>query len=101
MVGLGVSQSGSYAPDASKAKSCAASIFAILDQISEIDSSGRSGKRLKNVKGDIKFRHVSFRYPTRPEIQIFRDLCLTIRSGKVTVTLPATLFLVLFFSPDA
>eukprot|EP00261_Vitis_vinifera_P007089 XP_002275169.4 PREDICTED: ABC transporter B family member 11-like [Vitis vinifera] len=82
MVGLGVSQSGSYAPDASKAKSCAASIFAILDQISEIDSSGRSGKRLKNVKGDIKFRHVSFRYPTRPEIQIFRDLCLTIRSGK-------------------
>ena len=39
--------------------------------------------KLDDVKGEIELRHVSFRYPSRPDIQIFRDLNLTIHSGKV------------------
>ncbi|CAN7006745.1 unnamed protein product [Brassica oleracea var. botrytis] len=35
-----------------------------------------------NGKGDIELRHVSFKYPSRPDVQIFRDLCLSIRAGK-------------------
>ncbi|RID60898.1 hypothetical protein BRARA_E00086 [Brassica rapa] len=27
-------------------------------------------------------RHVSFKYPSRPDVQIFQDLCLSIRAGK-------------------
>ncbi|XP_076895975.1 ABC transporter B family member 4-like [Bidens hawaiensis] len=79
---LGVSQSSSFAPDATKAKSSAVSVFAILDRESEIDPSDESGLTLETVKGEIKIRHVSFTYPTRPDVQIFRDLCLTIHSGK-------------------
>ncbi|KAM2745612.1 hypothetical protein PS2_021317 [Malus domestica] len=79
---VGVSQSGSLAPDVSKVKSSAASIFAILDRKSKIDSSDDSGKTIENVKGEIEFRHVSFKYPTRPDVQIFEDLCLTIHHGK-------------------
>ncbi|KAJ9699966.1 hypothetical protein PVL29_005686 [Vitis rotundifolia] len=79
---VGVSQSSSLAPDTGKAKNAAASIFAILDRESKIDSSDESGTTLENVKGEIEFRHVSFRYPTRPDTQIFRDLCLAIHSGK-------------------
>ncbi|KAK9288528.1 hypothetical protein L1049_016987 [Liquidambar formosana] len=82
MAALGISQSSSLAPDASKAKSSAASVFAILDRKSNIDSSDNSGTTLENVEGKIKFHHVSFKYPTRPDLQVFRDLCLTIRSGK-------------------
>ncbi|XVF66026.1 hypothetical protein PTKIN_Ptkin10aG0001300 [Pterospermum kingtungense] len=81
---IGISQSNSIAPDASKAKISVASVFEILDQKSKIDPRKNYGKTiLKHVKGNIQFKHVSFKYPSRPEIQIFRDLCLTIRSGKV------------------
>ncbi|KAM0984627.1 hypothetical protein EV2_012408 [Malus domestica] len=82
MATIGVSQSGSLAPDVSKAKSSAASIFAILDRKSKIDSSDESGTTIENVKGDIELRHVNFKYPTRPDVLIFQDLCLTIRHGK-------------------
>ncbi|XP_040990027.1 ABC transporter B family member 11-like isoform X2 [Juglans microcarpa x Juglans regia] len=82
MAAVGISQSSSLAPDASKAKSSAASIFAILDRKSKIDSSDTSGMTIENLKGDIELHHVSFRYPTRPDVQIFRDLCLAIHSGK-------------------
>lgn len=30
----------------------------------------------------IELKHVGFKYPTRPDVQIFRDLCLSIPSGK-------------------
>ncbi|KAG6517603.1 hypothetical protein ZIOFF_020999 [Zingiber officinale] len=82
MAAVGISQSSSYAPDSSKAKSASASIFAILDRKSKIDPSNDSGMTLENSKGNIELQHVSFRYPTRPDIQIFQDLCLTIPSGK-------------------
>ncbi|KAJ7955339.1 ABC transporter B family protein [Quillaja saponaria] len=82
MAGVGISQSASMAPDAGKAKSSAASIFAILDRKSEIDSNDDSGTKLENVKGEIEFVHVSFKYPTRPDVQVFRDLCLAIHPGK-------------------
>ncbi|KAL5065634.1 hypothetical protein RYX36_027371 [Vicia faba] len=82
MAAMGVSQSGTLAPDSSNAKSAVASIFAILDQKSQIDPSDESGMTLENVKGEIEFNHVSFKYPTRPDVQIFTDLCLNIHSGK-------------------
>ncbi|KAK1295148.1 ABC transporter B family member 11 [Acorus calamus] len=82
MAAVGVSQSSSLAPDASKAQSSTASIFAILDRDSKIDPSNESGTTLESVKGNIEFRHVSFNYPSRPDVKIFQDLCLAIHSGK-------------------
>ncbi|KAK3018859.1 hypothetical protein RJ639_004424 [Escallonia herrerae] len=84
MAAMVISQSSSMGPDSSKAKTSAASIFAILDRKSKIDPSDESGMMtLENVKGEIELRHLSFRYPSRPDIQILRDLSLTIHSGKV------------------
>ncbi|KAJ1418721.1 P-loop containing nucleoside triphosphate hydrolase [Sesbania bispinosa] len=82
MAAMGISHSGSLVPDSSNAKGAAASIFAILDRKSLIDPSDESGITLEEVKGEIELKHVSFKYPTRPDVQIFRDLCLTIHSGK-------------------
>ncbi|KAF3456698.1 hypothetical protein FNV43_RR01352 [Rhamnella rubrinervis] len=79
---LGVSQTSAMAPDTNKAKDSAASIFSILDSKPKIDSSSDEGITLPTIKGDIEFEHVSFKYPTRPDIQIFRDFCLSIPSGK-------------------
>ncbi|XP_021745208.1 ABC transporter B family member 11-like [Chenopodium quinoa] len=82
MAAVGISQTSSLAPDTSKAKSATASVFAILDRKSKINSSDESGMIIDHVKGEIQLRHVSFTYPTRPEVQIFQDLCLTIHAGK-------------------
>ncbi|KAL5561100.1 hypothetical protein UlMin_030847 [Ulmus minor] len=82
MAAMGISQSSSFAPDSSKAKTAAASIFSIIDRKSKIDPSNESGETIENVKGEIQLRHVNFKYPSRPDIQIFRDLSLTIHSGK-------------------
>ncbi|GMH15734.1 hypothetical protein Nepgr_017575 [Nepenthes gracilis] len=79
---VGLSQSSSMALDRNKAKDSAASIFDILDRNPKIDSSRDVGLTLASVKGDIEFEHVMFRYPTRPDVQIFKDLCLSIPSGK-------------------
>lgn len=60
------------APDMTKAKDSAASIFDILDSKPKIDSSLDEGTTLENVKGDIEFQHVSFRYPTRQGKHVIR-----------------------------
>nr|KYP57637.1 ABC transporter B family member 4 [Cajanus cajan] len=82
MATIGISQSSSFAPDSRKVKLATASIFGIIDKKSKIDPSDESGTTLDSVKGEIELRHVSFKYPSRPDIQIFRDLSLTIHSGK-------------------
>ncbi|XP_033136812.1 ABC transporter B family member 7 [Brassica rapa] len=76
MTALAVSQTSAMAPDRNKAKDSAASIFEILDSKPKIDSSSNKGTVLPIVHGHIEFQHVSFRYPTRPDIQIFSDLSL-------------------------
>ncbi|KAG1370988.1 ABC transporter B family member 4 [Cocos nucifera] len=83
MAAIGISQSSSIAPDSSKAQFATASVFAILDRKSKIDPSDDSGMSLETVKGNIEFQHVSFRYPTRPDVRIFQDLCLAIHAGKI------------------
>lgn len=80
---IGVSQTSALAPDTNKARDSAASIFEILDSKPSIDSSSNEGMTLETVKGDIELQEISFRYPTRPNIQIFKDLCLCIPAGKV------------------
>ncbi|KAL2495337.1 ABC transporter B family member 9 [Forsythia ovata] len=84
MSAIGVSQTSAMAPDVNKAKYSAASIFGILDSKPEIDSNSEEGTMLASVRGDIEFQHVSFKYPTRPDIQIFKDLCISMPSGKLS-----------------
>lgn len=83
LAALGVSQSSSFAPDSGKARYAAASIFALIDRKSKIDPSDESGETIDDVRGEIHLRHVSFTYPLRPDVQVFKDLSLTIHSGKV------------------
>ncbi|XP_061356075.1 ABC transporter B family member 9-like [Gastrolobium bilobum] len=79
---VGVSQSSALAPDTNKAKDSAASIFQILDSKPSIDSSSDEGLTLETMKGEIELEKVNFKYPTRRNIQIFEDMCLSIPAGK-------------------
>ncbi|KAJ6955762.1 ABC transporter B family member 11-like [Populus alba x Populus x berolinensis] len=82
LASVGISHSSTFTTDTTKAKNAAASVFSIIDRKSKIDPSDESGITLENVKGEIELRHVSFKYPTRPDIQIFRDINLLMRAGK-------------------
>ncbi|XP_078435411.1 ABC transporter B family member 11-like isoform X2 [Wolffia australiana] len=109
MAGIGLSQSSGLAPDTSKAGSATASVFAILDRKSKIDPSDMAGKTPEKVQGTIEFKNVCFRYPTRPDVQIFQDLCLAIGAGKTVALVgesgcgksTAISLLQRFYDPDA
>jgi ABC-type multidrug transport system fused ATPase/permease subunit len=85
MMAVGVSQSSSTARDFSKVGDAAVSIFGLIDRKSKIDASSEEGMTLVTVQGNIELQHVSFKYPARNDVQIFRDLCLRIPSSKVTI----------------
>jgi ATP-binding cassette subfamily B (MDR/TAP) protein 1 len=80
---IGASQTSAMASDSTKANDSATSIFTILDRKSQIDSNSDEGSTMEIVKGDIDFMHISFKYPCRPDIQIFSDFNLSISSRKV------------------
>ncbi|CAL4910449.1 unnamed protein product [Urochloa decumbens] len=109
MAAIGVSHTSTLTSDSSKAKSAVSSIFAIMDRKSRIDPSDVDGVTLEPLSGDIEFRHVRFRYPTRPDVQIFQDLCLSIQSGKTVALVgesgsgksTAIALLQRFYDPDA
>ncbi|KAK2642699.1 hypothetical protein Ddye_024462 [Dipteronia dyeriana] len=106
---LSISETSAMAPDTNKAKDSAASIFKILDSKPKIDSSSYEGMTLSSVQGDIEFKHISFRYATRPDVQIFRDLSLTIPSGKTVALVgesgsgksTVVSLIVRFYDPDS
>ncbi|KAI3935577.1 hypothetical protein MKW92_031820 [Papaver armeniacum] len=76
------SETSAMAPDFNKARDSTASIFKILSSKPKIDSTSNGGLTLDSVEGAIDFHNVSFKYPSRPNVQIFKDFCLNIPSGK-------------------
>lgn len=46
------------------------------------DKSQRAVSEIRRVKGDISYNQVAFSYPTRPDIQVLRDINFSIRSGE-------------------
>jgi ABC-type multidrug transport system fused ATPase/permease subunit len=86
LAAIGVPQASALASDATKARDSAISIFGVLDRESKIDSSSGDGMTLENVSGNIDFSNVSFKYPLRPDVQIFSNFTLCI-PGKVQLVI--------------
>uniref|UniRef100_K3XDV4 MDR-like ABC transporter n=1 Tax=Setaria italica TaxID=4555 RepID=K3XDV4_SETIT len=77
-----ISRASAFGVDSTKANDAAASVFEILDRKSKIDYSSEEGVIITSVRGDIDFQNVFFKYPLRPNVQIFKDLSMRIPSGK-------------------
>ncbi|KAI4963352.1 hypothetical protein ZWY2020_014989 [Hordeum vulgare] len=67
-----------------KAQESTTSILAVIDRRSKIDPTSDEGIKLEKIDGNIDFNHVSFKYPSRPDVQVFNDFTLGIPSGKTT-----------------
>uniref|UniRef100_A0AC35U4S4 Multidrug resistance protein 1 n=1 Tax=Rhabditophanes sp. KR3021 TaxID=114890 RepID=A0AC35U4S4_9BILA len=81
----GVFSLGQAAPQISviiAARQAATEIFNIIDREPEIDCFSKDGKKLENAKGNILFKNISFRYPTRPDVQVLKGISFDIKAGE-------------------
>ena len=50
---------------------------------SEPDIKTKTGKKVKNLKGVIEFKNVTFKYPTRPDVKVLKNFDLKINEGEM------------------
>ncbi|TFK69087.1 P-loop containing nucleoside triphosphate hydrolase protein [Pluteus cervinus] len=72
-----------FAPDMSTAKGAASDLLKLMDTKPDIDAESPDGKKVDSStsQGRIGFKNVHFRYPTRPGVQVLRDLSLSAEPG--------------------
>ncbi|KAH9627359.1 hypothetical protein KSS87_001198 [Heliosperma pusillum] len=56
-------------------------MFETIKRTPDIDASSNEGITKEDIKGDIELKDVFFRYPARPDVQIFSGFSLQIPSG--------------------
>ncbi|KDQ06798.1 hypothetical protein BOTBODRAFT_140755 [Botryobasidium botryosum FD-172 SS1] len=92
-VTFGAIQAGnvfSFVPDISSAKGAATNILNLIDYTPDIDSESKEGKMVGEIKGEIRFEDVHFRYPTRPGVRILRSLDLVVKPGTYVALVGAS-----------
>jgi ATP-binding cassette subfamily B (MDR/TAP) protein 1 len=72
------------------ARGAAPKLFATIDRVPSIDSANEEGIKPTKVIGEITFENVDFNYPSRPDVQVIKDLSLTFPAGKTTALVGAS-----------
>lgn len=80
----------SFVPDISSAKGSGSHIIRLLDSRPEIDAESTEGAVPKDVRGQIRFEDIHFRYPTRPGVRVLRGLTLSIEPGTYVALVGAS-----------
>lgn len=57
-------------------------MFETIKRKPQIDAYDTSGTMLEDIRGEIELRDVYFKYPARPDVQIFSGFSLHVPSGK-------------------
>lgn len=77
-----VAETVSLAPEIIRGGEAVGSVFSILDRQTKIDPDDPEAEPVETIRGEIELRHVDFAYPSRPDVMVFKDLSLRIRSGQ-------------------
>lgn len=80
---LAVAETLALAPNMVKGSQAVASVFDIIRRETAIEPNRSSSTTLTHVAGDIEFRNVSFRYPTRPDLTVLDELSLKVSKQKI------------------
>ncbi|XP_047310272.1 ABC transporter B family member 19 isoform X2 [Impatiens glandulifera] len=80
--GMSLGQSFSNLGAFSKGKAAGFKLLEIINQKPTIAQDSTEGKCLAEVNGNIKFQNVTFSYPSRPDVIIFRDFSISFPAGK-------------------
>ncbi|KAK2452253.1 ABC transporter B family member [Trifolium repens] len=79
---LAIAETLALTPDIVKGSQALGSVFRILHRRTAINPNDSNSKIITEVKGEIKFQNVCFKYPTRPDIIILHNLNLRVSAGK-------------------
>jgi ATP-binding cassette subfamily B (MDR/TAP) protein 1 len=82
MSAMGLGQAVAISPDFSRSRGAAANVFGILNRTPLLDSNVAGLKDVR-IEGVIEFQDVDFRYPSRPDALVLRDINIHIRVGQV------------------
>ncbi|XP_030482437.2 ABC transporter B family member 19 [Cannabis sativa] len=80
--GMSLGQSFSNLGAFSKGKTAGYKLMEIINQKPTITQDTLDGKCLDEVNGNIEFKEVSFSYPSRPDVFIFRNFSIFFPAGK-------------------
>lgn len=79
----GAAETLTLAPDFIKGGRAMRSVFELLDRKTEIEPDDSDATAVPDrLRGEVELKHVDFSYPSRPDVPIFRDLCIRARAGK-------------------
>eukprot|EP00742_Colponemidia_sp_Colp-10_P003632 GILJ01003866.1.p1 GENE.GILJ01003866.1~~GILJ01003866.1.p1 ORF type:complete len:1310 (-),score=238.99 GILJ01003866.1:288-4217(-) len=79
----GVGQATSFAPDMSKAKAAAITIFRLMDQVPPIDYTSTAGDKPVFTAGEVEFKDVQFRYPSRPDTMVLKSMTFRAKAREI------------------
>ncbi|XP_021283667.1 ABC transporter B family member 13-like [Herrania umbratica] len=79
---LAVAETLALTPDIVKGSQTLGSVFGILYRKTSVEPNDSTSTIVSEIRGDIEFRNVSFRYPMRPDVTIFQDLNLKTSAGR-------------------
>jgi len=65
-----IGRSSMFVAKFAKAKNCAINTFEIVDRVTKINAF-TPGKEVKTLDGEIQFKDIAFKYPSRPDVDIF------------------------------
>ncbi|KAG8087603.1 hypothetical protein GUJ93_ZPchr0010g7374 [Zizania palustris] len=79
----GAAETLTLAPDFIKGGRAMHAVFEAIDRRTEIEPDDVDAAPVpERPRGELELKHVDFAYPSRPDVQVFRDLSLRARAGR-------------------
>ncbi|KAJ7553627.1 hypothetical protein O6H91_06G106000 [Diphasiastrum complanatum] len=77
-----IADAGTLTPDWVKSTAAVISVFDILDRKTEINADDNHAEIPGKLQGFLQLMEVSFSYPSRPDVIVFRNLSFEVRTGQ-------------------
>ncbi|KAH7366164.1 hypothetical protein KP509_18G065900 [Ceratopteris richardii] len=90
MTAFTVAETLSLVPTLLKNTDTLQEVFQIIDRQTEVDVTDPNAEDVQTIDGDIELQHISFSYPSRPNVQVLQKLSLQCRRGQRTAIVGAS-----------
>lgn len=67
-----------------KARVAAACVYRTIDRVPSIDPYSQEGQTIYDMRGKVTFRNVTFRHPSRRDVNVLEEFSFTARPGQTT-----------------